>query len=116
MKRTAARAGVRLWGRDEHGRPLAIDAGGKNVSRISPHTRRRTYSSDLLNRGVRIEVVSAQLGHSSVKITEKGYAKLRTQTQREELLRLGTGFPFLRHNTRAEAINRSRPVHPRFSS
>ena len=95
VKRVAARAGVRLHGVDANGRPLALDRAGENVSRVSPHTLRRTFGSDLLNRGVRIEVVSTQLGHSSVKITEKGYAKLRTQTQRDELLRLGTGFPFL---------------------
>jgi integrase len=95
VKRVAARAGVRLHGRDERGRPLALDAAGENVSAISPHTLRRTFGSDLLNRGARIEVVSAQLGHSSVKVTEKAYAKLLTSTQREELLRLGTGYPFL---------------------
>jgi integrase/recombinase XerD len=111
VKRTAARAGVRVWGLDEEGRPRAIDAGGENLSRVSPHTLRRTYGSDLLNRGVRIEVVSAQLGHSSVKITEKAYAKLRTQTQRDELLRLGTGFPFLarerhRRSGRGDRSNR----------
>jgi integrase len=96
VKRVAARAGVRLHGVDTSGRPVAVDAAGENVSEVSPHTLRRTFGSDLLNRGVRIEVVSAQLGHASVKITEKAYAKLRTQTQRDELLRLGTGFPFLR--------------------
>src|SRR5438270_813625 len=75
-----------------------IDAAGENVSAVSPHTLRQTFGSDLLNRGVRIEVVSAQLGHASVKITETAYAKLTTQTQRDELLRLGTGFPFLRRD------------------
>jgi len=82
VKRVAARAGIRLHGVDANGRPLALDRAGENVSRVCPRTLRRTFGSDLLNRGVRIEVVSAQLGHSSVKITEKAYAKLRTQTQR----------------------------------
>lgn len=95
VKRVAARAGVRLHGLDKHGRPLALDDTGENVSTVSPHTLRRTFGSDLLNRGARIEVVSAQLGHSSVKVTEQAYAKLLTVTQREELLRLGTGYPFL---------------------
>lgn len=94
VKRVAARADVRLHGRDEHGRPVAIDATGENVSAVSPHTLRRTYGSDLLNRGARIEVVSAQLGHSNVKITQQAYAKLLTTTQRDELLRLGSGYPF----------------------
>jgi integrase len=98
VKRIAARAGVRLHGVDDNGRPVAADAAGENVSEVSPHTLRRTFGSDLLNRGVRIEAVSAQLGHASVKITEKAYAKLTTQTQRDELLRLGTAFPFLRRD------------------
>ncbi len=95
IKRVAARAGVRLHGQDANGRPLALDRSGENVSRVSPHTLRRTHGSDLLNRGVRIEVVSAQLGHASVKVTETAYAKLLTTTKRNELLRIGTGFPFL---------------------
>jgi integrase len=99
VKRIAARAGVRLHGVDGNGRPVALDDAGENVSRVSPHTLRRTFGSDLLNRGVRIEVVSSQLGHASVKITEKAYANLRTQTQRAELLRLGTGFPSRRANS-----------------
>jgi integrase len=90
VKRVAARAGVRLHGQDERGRPLALDEAGENVSAVSPHTLRRTFGSDLLNRGARIEVVSTQLGHSSVKVTEQAYAKLLTATQRDELLRLGT--------------------------
>jgi integrase len=100
VKRVAARAGVRVHATDELGRPLAIDRGGENRSRISPHTLRRTYGSDLLNRGARIEVVSAQMGHSSTKVTEKSYAKLLTKTQQREILRLGTGYPFLANEPR----------------
>lgn len=95
VKRVAARASVRLHGRDDRSRPIALDRAGENVSEVSPHTLRRTYGSDLLNRGARIEVVSAQLGHASVKVTEKAYVKLLTTTQRNEILRLGTGYPFL---------------------
>ena len=50
---------------------------------MSPHTLRRTFGSDLLNRGVRIEVVSRQLGHADTRITEKAYAKLLRSTQRQ---------------------------------
>jgi integrase/recombinase XerD len=102
VKRLGARAGVRLHG-IEGGQPLALDRSGENLSEISPHTLRRTYGSDLLNRGVRIEVVSAQLGHASVRVTEQAYAKLRTATQREEILRLGRGLPFLLDESRAGA-------------
>jgi site-specific recombinase XerD len=47
-----------------------------NVSAVSPHTLRRTYASDLLNRGTRLEVVSRLLGHSETRTTEAGYARL----------------------------------------
>jgi integrase len=94
VKRVAARAGVRLHGRDERGRPRALDASGENVSEVSPHTLRRTFGSDLLNRGARIEVVSRQLGHANTSVTEQAYAKLLTATQRSELLQLGSGYPF----------------------
>jgi integrase len=108
IKRVAARAGVRLHGVDDNDRPIAVDRAGENVSKVSPHTLRRTFGSDLLNRGARIEVVSAQLGHASVKVTEQAYAKLKTETQRAELLRLGTGFPFLRRDRSARRGARGR--------
>jgi integrase len=95
VKRVAGRAGIRVHARDGGGRPIARDPSGENLSRVSPHTLRRTFDSDLLNRGVRIEVVSRQLGHADTRITEKAYAKLLSATQKDELLRLGSGYPFL---------------------
>ena len=94
VKRVAARAGVRLHGVDENRRPVALDESGENVSEVMPRTLRRTYGSDLLNRGCRIEVVSRQMGHANTRITEQAYAKLLSTTQREEVLRLGSGYPF----------------------
>lgn len=94
VKRVAARAGVRLHGVDENGRPVALDESGENLSEVMPRTLRRTYGSDLLNRGCRIEVVSRQMGHANTRITEQAYAKLLSATQREEVLRLGSGYPF----------------------
>jgi integrase/recombinase XerD len=94
VKRVSARAGVRLHGRDAKGRPVAIDDTGENVSEVMPRTLRRTFGSDLLNRGCRIEVVSKQMGHANTRITEQAYAKLLSTTQREEVLRLGSGYPF----------------------
>ena len=54
--------------------------------RLKPHTLRRTFGSDLLNRGVRLEVVSRLLGHASTAITEKAYARLEDKTIRDEML------------------------------
>jgi integrase/recombinase XerD len=78
LKRVAARAGVRAR--------EATDRSGYNVSEISPHTLRRTFATDLLNRGVRIEVVSQALGHSDTRVTQQHYAELQNETARAEIL------------------------------
>jgi integrase len=41
------------------------------IEGLHPHSLRRTYGSDLINQGVRLEVVSKLLGHSSTTITER---------------------------------------------
>jgi integrase/recombinase XerD len=68
VKRVAHRAGVR--------RQVAPDRGGMNISAVSPHTLRRTFASDLFNRGARLEVISRLLGHSETRTTEASYAQL----------------------------------------
>jgi len=55
--------------------------------RLTPHTLRRTFGSHLLNRGVRLEVVSRLLGHASTAITEHAYARLEDKTIRDELFK-----------------------------
>jgi integrase/recombinase XerC len=54
--------------------------------RLHPHKLRKTFGSDLLNRQLRIEVVSALLGHSHVGITQKYYASLLDSTIRAEVM------------------------------
>ena len=64
---------------------VAVRAGlGRKVT---PHTLRRTFGSDLLNKGVRLEVVSKLLGHSSTAVTERCYARLQDETIRDEMLK-----------------------------
>jgi len=93
VKRAGARAQVRpvecLCGsgqRTRHERGCPRTATGENVSAISPHTLRRTFGSYLLNKGLRLEVVSRLLGHSSTVVTERAYAELLGGTIRDELL------------------------------
>ena len=78
VKRVAARAGVRSHD--------ATDATGHNVSDVTCHTLRRTFGTDLLNRGVRIETVSKSLGHSDTRTTTLHYAELQDATARDEIL------------------------------
>lgn len=65
IQRTAERAGIR---------------------KVSPHTLRRTFATDLLNRGARLEVVSRMLGHNDVRITQEAYAELLDDTMRTEVM------------------------------
>lgn len=93
VKRVAARAGVRVVEctcnsgrvtRHERGCPRTVS--GDVRSSVSPHTLRRTFGSDLLNKGLRLEVVSKLLGHANTTITERAYAQLLGHTIRNELL------------------------------
>ena len=93
VKRAGARAHVRpvecLCGsglRTRHERGCPRTTSGENVSAITPHTLRRTFGSYLVNKGLRLEVVSRLLGHSSTVVTERAYAELLGTTVRDELL------------------------------
>jgi site-specific recombinase XerD len=73
-------------------RDVAARAGMTTTSgrRITPHTLRRTFATDLLNRGVRLETVSRLLGHAATTVTEQSYAQLtdhRIRTEVEEAFR-----------------------------
>ena len=46
-----------------------------------PHRFRHTFAAEYLNAGVPIETVSLLLGHASVKVTEKHYAKFNRARQ-----------------------------------
>ena len=75
VKRASFRAGIRVVactcgsGTTRHARDCARTRSGEHLSRVSPHTLRRTFGSHLLNRGVRLEVVSKLLGHASTSVT-----------------------------------------------
>jgi integrase len=93
VRRVAYRVGVRVvectcgsakTTRHEKGCPRTQT--GQRLSAVTPHTLRRTFGSYLLNQGVRLEVVSTLLGHSSTQITERAYAELQAQTIRKEML------------------------------
>lgn len=48
--------------------------------KLHTHLARHTYLTTLLNKGVRMEVVSTCAGHSNVKITQQFYARLNKNT------------------------------------
>jgi integrase/recombinase XerD len=79
VKRVAGRAGIR--------ERQATDRNRRNLSEVSPHTLRRTFGSELINRGVRLEVVARLLGHVQTSTTERCYAELLDTTIVAEALR-----------------------------
>jgi integrase/recombinase XerD len=91
VTRAAFRAGVRVIPCDCATQQSVHDVGcprtrtGEHLSRVSPHTLRRTFGSYLLNSGVRLEVVSKFLGHATTSVTEKAYAELLYETARREV-------------------------------
>jgi integrase len=93
VKRVAFQAGVRpiactcaTTRQDSHAPGCPRSTSGENRSAISPHTLRRTFGSDLINRGLRLETVSKLLGHANTTVTERAYCQLLGPTIRQELL------------------------------
>jgi site-specific recombinase XerD len=104
VKRLAHRAGVRPrpctchTPKPPHAPGCPQNLNGYNKSDVTPHTLRRTFGSDLLNRGLRLEVVSKLLGHATTTITEHAYAELLDDTTRRELLRALQPHPTTNHH------------------
>jgi integrase/recombinase XerD len=66
---------------------------GIAACKMNSHIGRKTAGVILLNAGIRMEVVSKVLGHSSVKMTEKAYAKILDKTVLDEFSRVFTPAP-----------------------
>jgi site-specific recombinase XerD len=50
------------------------------------HCLRHTYASELLNAGMRLEVLQQLLGHQDIEMTRR-YARLTDRTREEEYFR-----------------------------
>jgi integrase/recombinase XerD len=79
------------------GSPLAYPSVYDLVCRIrertgipfGPHIFRHTYATELLRRGVAIEVVAHLLGHASIATTGDAYAHLKIEDARRALVAAG---------------------------
>lgn len=56
---------------------------------FTPHAFRHTYATELLRRGVAVEVVQTLMGHSSVTTTSQTYAHIKIEDARAALDRVG---------------------------
>ncbi|MBW2202311.1 MAG: tyrosine-type recombinase/integrase [Deltaproteobacteria bacterium] len=77
-----------------HGRPLTyqgarmkfakyIKRAGLDNKGYTPHCLRHTFASEVLNAGMRLEVVQVLLGHSNAEVTRR-YARLTDKTREHE--------------------------------
>ena len=55
---------------------------------LHSHLARKTYCTHLLNKGVRMDVVSKCAGHSNTRITAAIYAHLQTNTIINEVAKI----------------------------
>ena len=56
---------------------------------FGPHTFRHSYATELLRRGVAVEVVQHLLGHASIATTSDAYAHLKVEDARRALVAVG---------------------------
>ena len=87
---------VNLWGQPV-GRPMSY-AGVDRLTRrlrtctgieFTPHHFRHSYATDLLRRGVAVEVVQHLLGHASISTTVDTYSHLGVEDARRALVAAG---------------------------
>lgn len=87
---------VNLWS-GSVGAPLAYRSVYELVLRLrrrtgimfGPHTFRHSYATELLRRGVPVEIVQRLLGHASIATTSDTYAHLKIEDARRALVRAG---------------------------
>ena len=66
-----------------------LEAAGLSHKSYTIHCLRHTYASELLNAGLRLEILQELLGHSSLEVTRQ-YARLTDRTRETEYFRAMT--------------------------
>jgi integrase/recombinase XerD len=87
---------VNLWGQPR-GRPMSYASVDRLTHRLrartgiefTPHQFRHSYATDLLRRGVAVEVVQHLLGHASISTTVDAYSHLGIEDARRALVAAG---------------------------
>ena len=87
---------VNLWA-EPVGRPMSYPSVDRLVQRLrartgiefTPHQFRHSYATDLLRRGVAVEVVQHLLGHASISTTVDTYSHLGMEDARRALVAAG---------------------------
>jgi site-specific recombinase XerD len=87
---------VNLWGQPR-GRPMSYASVDRLTRRLrvrtgiefTPHQFRHSYATDLLRRGVAVEVVQHLLGHATISTTVDAYSHLGVEDARRALVAVG---------------------------
>jgi integrase/recombinase XerD len=87
---------VNLWGQPR-GRPMSYASVDRLTRRLrvrtgiefTPHQFRHSYATDLLRRGVAVEVVQHLLGHATISTTVDAYSHLGVEDARRALVAAG---------------------------
>jgi integrase len=69
----------------------AEEVGGRHGEHVDPHSLRRTFATSLIVSGADPKSVQELLGHRTLDMTMRIYAKVRSQTKRQALARLPYG-------------------------
>jgi integrase len=70
---------------------LTLDSQGKEVEHLDLHSFRVTFATDLIQAGVDPKTVQTLLGHATLDMTMRIYAKLRRGTTRQGIAKLSYG-------------------------
>ena len=85
------------WGKSEQARLMRLACKAAKVARASFHELRHTYAAGLVNKGVPMAYVAAQLGHADTRVTERHYGHLAPTALAESIRKLapqlGLGDP-----------------------
>lgn len=75
----------RAWRKSEQSRAMAEACEMAGLEPLTFHELRHTYASGLVNRGVPLAYVAAQLGHSDTRMVEKHYGHLAPSAMAESI-------------------------------
>ena len=76
------------WGKSDQARFMAEACKAAKLEPLSFHELRHTYASGLVNKGVALVYVAAQLGHSDTRMVERHYGHLAPNDMAKAIRRL----------------------------
>ncbi len=76
---------IRPWRKSEPARAVVVACENAGLEPLTFHELRHTYASGLVNRGVPLAYVAAQLGHSGTLMVEKHYGHLAPSALAESI-------------------------------